>query len=410
MTQIITVSRMMNEEEFKRSTSILGSQRARSEITKVDKALSAFHALPETSQGARFIALKNIVRACGEYLGHKEEGGGGARVKGTQQLNEQALAAKGTLDPEQVFRDMLVELDRAVDEGLYPDTQALDTALEVTRTMPPERFDTMMRGFTDKLGALREDTTLPEETRTMIGELMPLVPLVTTMQYPRNSRSGMRLNPDTRDDPRYTFNVDTQVRGGTSFVLGHIAHELTHVVAHQAFDSSPVMELVRSGAATAEVKAIAAERKTALADLKSALAEDHVFSEFQRSMLDEKLIYGSEKGKLEEYAKSFATAGKITAPEKDQLIAWGEAAEGASGALVEYDTVLNQMLIYMHMWKISPDNPFYVRLRTAAQAAYERREAARAARVPPAGAGAGSATGAGSGTGSASGPPGDLST
>ncbi|MEW9518127.1 hypothetical protein [Streptomyces tubercidicus] len=34
------------------------------------------------------------------------------------------------------------------------------------------------------------------------------------------------------------------------------------------------------------------------------------------------------------------------------------------------------MLIYLHMWQTSPDNPFYVRLRAAAQAVYNRRSRA----------------------------------
>ena len=47
--------------------------------------------------------------------------------------------------------------------------------------------------------------------------------------------------------------------------------------------------------------------------------------------------------------------------------------------MVEYDTVLNQMLVYLELWGISSDNAFYVRLRRAAQAALDYRNAARAA-------------------------------
>jgi hypothetical protein len=99
-------------------------------------------------------------------------------------------------------------------------------------------------------------------------------------------------------------------------------------------------------------------------------------------MLEEKLIYGAQPHKLERYAEAFAQPvkekpGKITPEQKDRLIGWGRAAGDASGTLVEYDTVLNQMLIYLHMWQISQDNPFYVRLRAVAQAAYDRRSRAR---------------------------------
>lgn len=206
---------------------------------------------------------------------------------------------------------------------------------------------------------------------------MAVVPLVTVMQYPRGGMPGMKLNPATGDGQAFTFNVDTQARGGTSFLLGHITHELTHVAAHQAFGSSPVMELVQSGATNAEVAALAAERKQTLSDLKAALAGNPEFDDFQQGMLEEKLVYGAQPHKLERYADSFERAGKITTAQKERLVGWGKAAGDASGALVEYDTVLNQMLIYLHMWQTSQDNPFYVRLRAAAQAAYNRRSHAR---------------------------------
>ncbi len=380
---MITVSRMMTEDQFKQNTG--GSTlRGRSEITNVDAALRAFYALPDGGQGARLLALKDIVRACSDYVAHK--GAGGSRVRGTQRLGEQAVAAQGQLDPEAVFRDLLTEIDRVMGEGKNPDIDRRAPASEAQKAaqaIPADKFHAMMVDFVQKLGALREDGTLPEETHAVIGELMAVVPLVTVMQYPRGGRGGVKLDPAAAgDDPTFTFNVDTQARGGTSFLLGHIAHELTHVAAHQAFGSSPVMELVQSGATDAEVAALAAERRQALADLQGALATDTEFDEFQRGMLEEKLGYGAQPYKLEQYATAFEKAGKITAEQKERLVGWGTAAGEASGTLVEYDTVLNQMLIYLHMWQTSQDNPFYVRLRAAARAAYDRRSSARRSAGP----------------------------
>uniref|UniRef100_A0AAU3HYM8 Uncharacterized protein n=1 Tax=Streptomyces sp. NBC_01393 TaxID=2903851 RepID=A0AAU3HYM8_9ACTN len=375
---MIMVSRMMTEDEFKQGTATTGL-RGRSEIVRVDQALKAFYALPDARQGARLFALKDIVRACGDYVAHKADGG--SRVGGTQRLGEQADAAQGQLDPEAVFRDLLTEIDHMMSEGKNPDLDLrmpAGEAQKAAQAVPADRFHAMMGDFVQKLGALREDGTLPEETHAVIGELMAVAPLVTVMQYPRGGMGGVKLDPAAADgDPAFTFNVDTQVRGGTSFLLGHIAHELTHVAAHQAFGSSPVMELVQSGATDEEVAALAAERKQSLADLKAALAGNPEFDDFQQGMLEEKLGYGAQPQKLEQYASSFEKAGKITAAQKEQLVGWGSAAGDASGTLVEYDTVLNQMLIYLHMWQTSQDNPFYVRLRAAAQAAYDRRSRAR---------------------------------
>ncbi|MGP3751154.1 hypothetical protein [Streptomyces sp. IBSNAI001] len=379
VARMVTVSRMMTEDQFTQGTGGT-SRRDRSQITKVDGALAAFYALPDTRPGARLLALKDIVSACGDYVAHK--GGAGSRVAGTNRLGDQARAAQGQLDPEAVFRDLLTVIDRTMEEGKHPGLDLRDPAgeaLRASQSLPAPRFDAMMRDFVRKLGALREDEALPEETRSVIGELMAVVPLVTVMQYPQGGKGGMKLDPAAaEDDPAFTFNVDTQVRGGTSFLLGHIAHELTHVAAHQAFGSSPVMELVQSGATDQEVAALARERQQTLAELKAALAGSAEFDDFQRDMLEEKLVYGAQPLKLELYASTFEKAGKITAAQKERLVGWGTAAGNASGTLVEYDTVLNQMLIYLHMWRTSQDNPFYVLLRKAAQAAFDRRSRARA--------------------------------
>lgn len=75
VSQMITVSRMMTEDEFRQGTGAVTGRRGHSEITKVDQALKAFYALPDGGQGARWLALKDIVRACGDYVAHKADGG-----------------------------------------------------------------------------------------------------------------------------------------------------------------------------------------------------------------------------------------------------------------------------------------------------------------------------------------------
>lgn len=322
----------------------------------MDEALRAFYALPDAGEAARWYALRDIVRACEAYVSHKPEGG--RRVAGVERLKGEAEGAQAELDASAVFRGLLTEVDRMVTANEDPDMDVrlpAGEAQKASQKMSGPAFTTLVDGLIRDLGELRGNEGLPGETRAVIDELMAVVGLVTVKQYPRGGMPGMKLTSAADQDPAFTFNVDTQARGGTSFMLGHVAHELTHVAAHQAFGSSPVMELVRAGATDAQVTALAEERRDAIAGLRRALGGGTGFSDFQQRMLEEKLVYGGAGGKLKKYADSFAAAGKITPEQQAQLIAWDAAAGPASGTLVEYDTVINQMLVYLHLWETEPE-------------------------------------------------------
>ncbi|NJQ13587.1 hypothetical protein HCN52_01150 [Streptomyces bohaiensis] len=379
---------MMETAEFQQRTGD-GPMRGRSKIVQVDNALTAFHAVPADRPGTALIALKAVVRQCEAYVQHKEGKGEGQRLAGVSELQQQAGDGQAKFRTLAAFNELVAEIDRLLERGANPDTddRALAAAAqEVSRGIPPDDFHAMMEGQVRTLGALSGDPDLPAETRGIIGELMAAAQRVTRMQVPMNGMPGMKITAGEGDSAEFTFNVDAQARGGSSFLQGHLAHELTHVAAHQAFGSSPVMELVEAGATPEEVRALATERKQTLLELQQALRNDPAFNDFQESMLSEKLVYGAQPQKLEQYASGFARAGKITEEQRARLVAYGQAAGDASGALVEYDTVLNQMLVYLHRWGISQDNPFYVRLRAAAQAASDRRNQARSRRGagPPA--------------------------
>lgn len=379
VTRMITVSRMMTEDEFKQSSKRIAGKRDTSEISKVDAALRAFYALPDTGEVARWYALRDIVRACEAYVSHKPEGG--KRVAGVERLKGEAEGAQSE-HAEAAFQGLLTEVDRMVTANEDPDMDVrlpAGEAQKASQKMSGPAFTGLVDGLIRDLGELRADERLPGETRAVIDELMAVVGLVTVKQYPRGGMPGMKLTSAADQDPAFTFNVDTQARGGSSFMLGHVAHELTHVAAHQAFGSSPVMELVRAGATDAQVTALAEERRDTLAGLRRTLGGGDGFSDFQQRMLEEKLVYGGAGGKLKKYADSFAAAGKITPEQQAQLTAWDAAAGPASGTLVEYDTVINQMLVYLHLWETDPNHPFYVELRAAAQVAFDRRSQARAA-------------------------------
>ncbi|MCC9307253.1 hypothetical protein LN042_09080 [Kitasatospora sp. RB6PN24] len=388
----VPVARVMDEEKFKEQTSGSGL-RSRSAITAVDKALRAFHALRDPSPEEQIAALGGIVDACLVYLARKPNG---PRSDGVERLRQEANVERGTLvlgpkapilsEGEQRFRDVLAQIDAGLElvrqhefaaeafnlRNLPQDAQRESQGLD------PAQFHQMMLHYIGELGGLLDDDDLPDETRTVIQEVVGVADRVTTMRYPAGT-IGTSVNhpaPDDLADTEYTFNVDTQARGGTPFMLGHIAHELTHVAAHQAFNSSSVMALAPIDTPGDEIAQLARERAQTMDALLALLRADDTFHPDQRTLLEEKLNYGKEAGKLARYAATFRARGRISEDEETRLREWDAAAGVNSGTLVEYDTVLNQMLVYLHLWRIDQADAFYVRLRAAAAEATDRRLAA----------------------------------
>ncbi|MDH6139354.1 MULTISPECIES: hypothetical protein [Kitasatospora] len=389
----VTVARVMDEKTFKGQTSAPGL-RSKSAITNVDQALRNFHALQNPSQQQQVTALGAIVNACLTYLNAKPNG---QRSAGVENLRDQADSERSNLvlgpkqqilsQGEKRFRDVLAQIDAGLAIirqhdfalGEFHRRNLPEDARGEGQALSPVDFQQMIRSYIDELNALRDDQDLPAETRAVIEEVVGVANLVTTMRYP-TGMPGMSVNqpaPEELADTEYTFNVDTQARGGTPFLLGHITHELTHVSAHQAFNSSSVMALAPVDTTPQQIAQLAQQRAQTMRELLALLNADTTFHPDQYDLLVEKLDYGRQGGKLGRYATVFRQAGKINDEEEARLLAWEEAAGQNSGTLVEYDTVLNQMLVYLHLWRIDQANPFYVRLRTAAAEATTRRAAAQ---------------------------------
>jgi hypothetical protein len=124
------------------------------------------------------------------------------------------------------------------------------------------------------------------------------------------------------------------------------------------------------------IKQLVDHRNAAVDDLYSLLAAHQGLTDRQQQLFEGKLDYVRRKGRLESYAANFRDNGKIDAATYDRLIALATLTKPNGGLLVEYDTVLNQLLIYLHQWGVDPQTPLYARtLQLAEQQRQERRQA-----------------------------------
>ncbi|WP_435188369.1 eCIS core domain-containing protein [Streptomyces sp. bgisy126] len=409
------VQRVMSPEEFKQETAVPGKMRGRSTVTEVDRGLEEYGAAGR-DLGRQLAALTRLVDLCRAYMEGKRTS---PRYDGVKRLHDEAATERKLLEsvptrlprPEadgadrdeeisRVFRELLAHADKLMgpDGGNVTFADHMNRlnipgeAQATARALSDDGFTALMRAFVGELEEIRDDPGLPDVTRRVLEEILPLVEVVSFVR-PR-SRPGMTADAPHRSgagpDRRYTFNVDTQARGGTSFLLGHMAHELTHVAAHQAYDATDLMLLAPYASTPEAVGEIARNRKTTLGSLAGALEKEKaLFNPIQYSLLAEKVAYGGQLGKVEAYANAFHKAGMLSAEDREMAIGWDRAAGDASGTLVEYDTVLNQMLIYLHLWETPVTGEFYTLLREAADRAATERATARAARLDAqAGAGA----------------------
>ncbi|WP_411111459.1 hypothetical protein [Streptomyces sp. c-19] len=161
--------------------------------------------------------------------------------------------------------------------------------------------------------------------------------------------------------------------------LGSLAHELTHVAAGDSYRNTDILLLCRGNLGKEEMRALAHERAAHAAELKGLLTDDMVTPR-QRQLIDNKIDYLTKPGQLGKYVGGFKTQLLAENPEKAQaLTELAKEEMHTSASLVEYDTVLTQLLVYLHAWQVPHAHPFHQRVRVLAEAQRnDRAEAARA--------------------------------
>ncbi|MDF2718265.1 MAG: hypothetical protein K0R28_5190, partial [Paenibacillus sp.] len=97
------------------------------------------------------------------------------------------------------------------------------------------------------------------------------------------------------------------------------------------------------------------------------------FKKDQIGLLNSKLAYPRKGGPagVQRYIDNFFTSSIISKEQKEKAEAL--VARGMDNSVIEFDTVINQMLIYMQQWNIPQDNPFYVKLMEVATEAQAHR-------------------------------------
>lgn len=377
------VQRMMDVSSFKKSTAV--SYTRRSKIKRVDKALAAYNKLGEREYAKRSAGLGAVINECDTYLAHPKAHPN--RVPGITELRDHAGQELVVMDlltdaDNQKGADKFLKLYEAQEAwllvknsvprlGSYDINKILFDSLQELRSTPGET-EKVLQNELDQLEEIMNDDDTPDITKRALREILGNLDEVHMNAMLPGARFTNEKEKQDGVTEKYVVNHNLNAPGGSAERLGSLAHELTHVSISEQFGNTALFFAFDPGTSDDDVMALVDKRHQDLDNLIAAMNSGG-FKKEQADLLRMKLDYprkGGSGGVLK-YVSSFFQSKKITQEEKEQAEAL--VARGMDNTVIEFDTVINQMLIYMHQWKIPQDNPFYVLLQSVAQDAYDHR-------------------------------------
>ncbi|WP_240979251.1 DUF4157 domain-containing protein [Streptomyces sp. HNM0574] len=245
-------------------------------------------------------------------------------------------------------------------------TRRLGNLLDTVRAGGPgaEEADAVLKGAhrreMEALVRMAQDPTLPRLTRDILTEVTSLREMVTLSQgTPGTTKAG---------PGDYRMKNELGPPEGRVERLGALAHELTHVAAGESYRNTSILLLCRQGLGKQEMLHLAKERAGQVRHLKSLVTDDMVTGR-QHMLLDNKLDYMVRPTRLAGYVMSFKEQLKAEIGEERHTelmeIAHEEMADSAT--LVEFDTVLTQLLVFLHSWNVPESHPFYQEVQRLAR-------------------------------------------
>ncbi|MDF2662618.1 MAG: hypothetical protein K0Q94_5409 [Paenibacillus sp.] len=383
-TEAPFVQRLIDASGFKAETKV--KNRFRMKIKGVDEALADYGKIGRGDFAGRNDQLDVIRDACNGYKAHPKAHP--HRVAGVDRLlvqigkERRVLAplaeAMAEADPKKKFaklcegQDALVEVKEAVPGlgNMTLDPEFSECIREIRAV--PGAMEELLQNEMDQLRAIMNDADTPDITKQILAEALANADQIHLEAFSPGARFTNQKEKDRGIAEKYVVNHNMNAPGGTSERLGSLAHELTHVSISEQFDNTALFFAFGKDASEDEVMNLVEKRRSDL-DALIALLDPKDFTKEQTGLLNSKLAYPRKGGPagVQRYIDNFYTSKKITKEQKEK--AESLVARGMDNTVIEFDTVMNQMLIYMQQWKIPQDNAFYAKLMEVATEAQAHR-------------------------------------
>ncbi len=281
-----------------------------------------------------------------------------------------------------------------------------------------EQEEALVQLHLSRLQGIRDDQDAPAALRNVIEQILPLTDNIP-VKYGQGMKSTTLMKrgqgahvpehpygPAGREGNHSDLELGVQrMRETVDTSHGSFLHELTHAAVQRTFHNTPLhlgFALPRRNKRKAIIKrfeSVYKYRSGMVRKLDRLIQAEKgdahsPFSKRQLDQISEKLAYGAGRTLLGFYAvetngiKDEDPREKLQDDKKDLFMDIEnrciERAGGLEGfkvygsVFMEYDTTINQMLLWCHDWNIPQDNPLYTALAEAAQIEVRRRNRAQA--------------------------------
>ncbi|MEM7797614.1 MAG: hypothetical protein AAF633_00365 [Chloroflexota bacterium] len=378
------IQRIMTLDQFKEKTS-LSIVQPRNKVVAVDTALTRYRGLKSDVDGVvgKHAAANELIAACDTYIdADKAKRKPGVRLLRQEAVDEASVLAKLAASQGKGLAETFELVTEAQDlalklkgEGRVPlglvnfDAWLMPLINAVSRD--DEAREQVMAGQVAKLDAIRNNAETDPLLKNILTEILANYESGKASVVPAVGSPMAKMNDNSDRDQGYEVHHFMNTPLGSAERLGSLTHELTHVSVGEKFKNSGLFLAFKREATDDEILGLSRKRTQQCQELLAlAEASDH-FDGDQKNLLFSKIKYPYDgyKGDITRYIKPVNIDPESELAERIRNL----AAQGLNNTVIEFDTVINQMMMYMNQWKVPNDNEFYVKLKAVAQEAYNHR-------------------------------------
>jgi Domain of unknown function (DUF4157) len=398
---------VMTLDEFRKSTAASGI-RSLDKISTIDselKALQDLNARKPKSYTALSVSAKKVYEAAKAFKSGKPDS---SRMPGVDRLIKELVIEDAILSRLADFEKETDEIEKfkileTVQENFFKqrarselNNKTLEgeifTLLQNLVNTASDRGEAFVKRDLDELTRIGNDDGTPGVLRNVIAECTAARNV--QLMDAANGKPGLKYNTTRGATQKYSLSHAMEQSLGKRFRMGSLLHELTHLSIAQIFDNTCLMLAIGKTATDAEILTLAKARNAKIQQLMAQIDRD--LPEFDRLStmtitqgtetrnrlyveFKEKALYPVSGKFANQYLRAFKP--KMDPAEHARLVTL--SGRGLDCELIEYDTVINQMLLWAHLYGMDPNCGTYTSLEAMVREAYSYRSRARVLASPP---------------------------